>query len=255
MRKLLYYSIKFSPILLAFFDTNDGCYYILNEDKTKALIIEGTYTGAAVFLSTFAQFNTQKWYNESFEFSEYTRFIPDLAPSREIDVNGNAQVGATLLLNTHSSTVLKRRWLALNECRLSTIKNAFSNKYIVPIATRIAQQSNPYEWNFVCAGNNVYYILTLDNTKAITVCGTNNGDNLICSDYVPGIINQKWKLQDAGNNKVYLIPIAAQNMNMDIENTSNKEGVDIQLWTHSTTIDRYKWIVNLTEQEEVSMLF
>ena len=232
-----------------FVDTNDDFYYILNEDKTKALTITGTSAGSAIQLLPFAQLDTQKWYNESYEFSEYTYFVPKLALDRELDVNGDAQVGKTLILNTHSTTLMKRRWLALNMCQISAIRNAFSNKYIVPISTRIAQQSNPYQWNFVHAGNDIYYILTLDNTKAITVSGTNNGDNLLCSDYVPGNNNQKWKLQNAGDNLYFLIPIVAQNMNMDIEGVSKKEGANIQLWSHSTTISRYKWTINLFPEE------
>lgn len=44
-----------TPYYWFFIDTNDDYYFILNEDKTKALTIEGTYTGAAILLSSFAQ--------------------------------------------------------------------------------------------------------------------------------------------------------------------------------------------------------
>lgn len=232
-----------TPYYWFFIDTNDDYYYILNEDKTKALTIEGTYTGAAILLSSFAQLDTQKWYNESFEFSEYTYFIPKLALSREIDVNGSAQVGQTLLLNTHSTTVMKRRWLSLNSCNIQKIKSCYSNKYVVPSSTSIIQQSNPYEWNFVEAGNDEYYILSRDNTKAITISGTSNGDNLLFSNYVPGNINQKWKIQGIGNNIYYIIPVANQNMNMDIEGPSMQEGVNIQIWTHSPNQLQFEWII------------
>lgn len=37
--------------------------------------------------------------------------------------------------------------------------------------------------------------------------------------------------------------------NMDIEGVSKKEGANIQLWSHSTTISRYKWTINLFPEE------
>ena len=232
-----------TPYYWFFIDTNDEYYYILNADKSKALTIEGSYTGAAILLSTFAQLDTQKWYNESFEFSEYSNYIPKNAQTLEIDVNGNAQVGATLLLNTQSSTILKRRWLALNSCCIHKIKSYYSNKYVVPSTNKIIQQSNSYEWNFVNAGNDEFYILSRDNTKAITLSGTNDGDDLLYSAYTSGNTYQKWKIQSAGNNKYYIVPVANQNMNMSVEGPSMQEGTDIEIKTHSQTPTHFKWFI------------
>ena len=50
----------------------------------------------------------------------------------------------------------------------------------------VIQVSSAFYWNIIDAGDGYVYILFTDNTKAITITGTNDGDHLVVSDYIPG---------------------------------------------------------------------
>lgn len=124
------------------------------------------------------------------------------------------------------------------------IKSNYSNLYISPNSnrTKVVQKSTRHWWNFVNAENNYVYILTADKTKAITISGTNDGDNLTLTTFSGGTENQKWKIERV-SGVYYLYPKNAPSMNMDIEGPSYLEDANIQIWKHDTSALQFKWTI------------
>ena len=72
------------------------------------------------------------------------------------------------------------------------INSKFSNLYVAFSGSKVIQSNNKYYWNFVDSGDGYFYILTSDNSKAITISGTGNGSDLILTAFNGGADNQKW---------------------------------------------------------------
>lgn len=124
------------------------------------------------------------------------------------------------------------------------IKSNFSNLHISPdsTGTKVVQKSSRYWWNFVRSSDGYVYILTTDKTKAITISGVNNGDNLILSPFSINSNTQKWRINE-NFGVVYLSPKNALTKNIDIEGPSTLEDAELQIWTHNTTTQQFKWTI------------
>lgn len=127
------------------------------------------------------------------------------------------------------------------------IKNCGSGKYINPSANgnAVVQLSTRYWWEIIVTDDGYAYIVTPDKTKAITISGTNDGDDLIMAAFT-GNDNQKWLYiedQFTPGTQYYLSPKNALLKCMDIEEPSSVDGKAIQLWTRNTTTQKYKWII------------
>lgn len=233
-----------TPYYWNFVDSNDGYFYILSEDNSLAITITDTTAGANLALSPFNSLDTQKWTNQSVQYLEYVYFYPKNAPSMNMDIEGPSYIaGAAIQLWTHDDTAEQFKWLTLDSSVHYAIKSHFSSLYVNPSGNGIIQSANSYKWNFISAGDGYYYILSLDNTKAITVNGTYDGADLAYSDFNPGDDNQKWKLMSAGANAYYLVPKCDTTMNMDIEGPVTTSGAVIQIWTHSDGVSQFKWYI------------
>lgn len=224
-----------------FVDSGDGYFYILSEDKTLAITITGTDKGNELILAPFNSLDTQKWTNKSVLQSEYVYFFPKNAAGMNMDVRGPSTAsGAVIQLWTHSDAD-QFKWLTLNTSVHYAIKSYFSGLYVNPSGNGIVQLSKIYMWNFISAGDDYYYILSLDNVKAITVDGNNDGSDLAYADFNPGNDKQKWKLISAGDSTFNIVPKSDIDKNMDIEGPVTTEGANIQLWTRQTGVSQFRW--------------
>lgn len=231
------------PYYWNFVDSADGYFYILSEDRSLAITITGKASGSDLILADFKRLDTQKWTNQSVQQSEYVYFYPKEALNMNIDIEGPSFEEGTPLQLWEHGIEKQFMWLSLNKSTHHVIKSYFSKLYVSHSNEKIVQSANAQKWNFIPAGGEYFYILSLDNTKAITVNGTYDGADLIYSDFNPGDDNQKWKLLDAGNQRYYLIPKSDEKRNMDIEGPVGTEGANIQIWTHQQGINQFQWYI------------
>lgn len=75
--------------------------------------------------------------------------------------------------------------------------------YVAFSGSKVIQSNNKYYWNFVDSGDGYFYILTSDNSKAITISGTGNGSDLILTAFNGGADNQKWNKFNAGTGLLH----------------------------------------------------
>lgn len=122
------------------------------------------------------------------------------------------------------------------------INSKFSNLYVAFSGSKVIQSNNKYYWNFVDSGDGYFYILTSDNSKAITISGTGNGSDLILTAFNGGADNQKWNKFNAGTGLLhYFKPKSAPTKTMDIEGPSTASNAVIQIWEFGTDPDQFKW--------------
>jgi hypothetical protein len=127
----------------------------------------------------------------------------------------------------------------------SYIKSYHSNLYAAPSSSTqdVIQRTDKYWWVIENAGNGYVYILTTDRTQALSITGTNNGDNLKYATFSTSDDKQKWELQLDSNNRYYIIPKNASAKGMDIKNNATTNGAKLQIYTRNTTAARFKWYV------------
>ncbi len=123
------------------------------------------------------------------------------------------------------------------------IKSYYSDLYISFSGTNVIQKSDRCWWIFELSNDGYYYILTPDRANAITISGTNNGDNLILTSFTTGNDNQKWYIETTGSGVSYLNPKNAIAKCMDIEGPSTSPDAAIQIWTQNSTTPQFKWIL------------
>lgn len=234
-----------TPYYWNFIDSNDGYLQIATSDNSKAISLSGTADGSDVVLEAFnGSSNNQKWntYNAGKNLLCYIK--PKTAPNMNMDVEGPyMSEGTPIQIWTHNTTAKQFKWSVCSTVEMKSIKSNFSNLFVVPSGSNIVQSSRQYCWNFISTSDGYFYILTLDNTKAVSLSGTYDGADLVLTDFNPASEMQKWKKTSAGSNLYYFIPKAAPTMNMDIEGPSYSEGTAIQIWTHNATASQFKWFV------------
>lgn len=120
------------------------------------------------------------------------------------------------------------------------IQSNYSNLYVVPSGNKVVQGEEQYKWNFIHSDDGYFYICTSDNAQAVTLSGTNYGDDLVLQSF-NGADNQKWSKEEDENGHYYLYPKLDLSSNMDIEGPSMQTGAAIQIWPHDTSTAQFKW--------------
>ena len=125
------------------------------------------------------------------------------------------------------------------------IKSCYSSKYVKPSTTpndnHIIQSTTRYWWDIKSAGNGYVYILNPENTKALTISGTSNGDPLIMTPFT-ATDDQKWLIDNTATSGVkYICPKNA--IAKSIYTTSSSDNEILKIWTQSTTSSQFKWII------------
>lgn len=231
-----------TPYYWLFEDSEDGYYHIYTNDKTQALSYN--VTGSAVLLMPIYYADHQKWTTRSYVASTSIYITPRLFPNKSLGItNGSTAVGAVITLKAHDITAPDIEFNTIKKFKFKTVKNVNSLKYLAPSGTKIIQRGSMYRWLFIPVDENYYYIVTQDCLHAITISGLNTGDDLAFSLFEPGNSQQMWKIQDAGNDNVYIIPKDASTMAMDIENYSTSANAYAQIETFDSSVNSFKWIL------------
>lgn len=229
-----------------FIDSNDGYYYILTSDHSKALAISGTSSGSDIILSNYNSSDAyQRWQKCSARHSQYSHLVPISANDMDIYVPFSSTTAGTQLKLGSQSLNPSHHWFCYNTGHFYKIKSYYSSQYINyhNDSNSVYQRPRQLIWNFVDAGNGYFYILTPDNCKALTYVSDIDGTNLTIDVFSPTDTKQMWKLQtiSSANNLYYIISKYNENKNIDIEGPSMQEFAYIQIWTHSDGVSSFKW--------------
>lgn len=228
-----------------FKDSDDGYFHILTPDNTKAATLSGTSEGSNLTLVAYSNTNNNQKWNKQNAGNGLLHFIrPKASPTMTMDIEGPSTTsGANIQIWTFNSTPEQFKWDIFSDVEIHSIKSNFSNLYVSHSGTNVVQSTIQYEWNFVSCGDGYFYILTLDNTKAITTSGIGDGSNLILTTFNPSADTQKWKKESAGSGLYYFRPKSAPIMTMDVEGPSTSAGAIIQIWTYNSVPTQFKWSI------------
>lgn len=224
-----------------FISSNDGYFFILTTDNSKAITISNTANGADLILKPFnSNEDTQKW-TKTGESRRNIYLFPKMDLSKNVEVENKSLSDKTpiQLWNYEDAKFL---WETYESVEIASFKNNHSQKYMAPLEDNIVQRSKVYKWNIVESANGYFYILTLDNTKAVAISGENDGCDLILTDFNPALDSQKWTTKFAAPGLCYIANKATLLKSVEIENARTDDNAPVQIWSHFVS-DRFQWII------------
>ena len=236
---------KSTPTYWHFIDTGDGYFYIMI-DNAKVITFDYLLNGEDLYVSSLNPNNDkQKWQKRSLNGLGFY-FVPKLSygSSSEMAIeieNSQLTENAQLQIFTYYSNEPRYQWDVKNNIERKVIKSKFSGLYLaVGSNNHVIQSSTPYIWNIVHTNDNKFYILTQDNTLAVSVTSFWNGADLQMSDFNP-LSNQAWSITQISGGYVRIIPEGNTSYTMDIEGPSYLPDAIIQLWTYSPGVNQFLW--------------
>lgn len=233
------------PYYWNFVESSDGYLYILTDDNSMAITLSSAVDETALSLTSYSGNDNQKWRTKATKTGTFVNFVPKLDSSLYMSVRDGYCHEGTIIEVKEEHDYSKMRFNCFNNCELHTIQSNYSSKYVSYTGTNVLQKSTAYEWNFVKTNDGYYYILTRDNTRAITVDQNVNGSDLKLTTYNPGESRQLWKKYSVGNGRFYLISKYCQTRTMDVEGPSSGENAPIQVYSFNDyNVSQFKWILS-----------
>ena len=238
---------KTNPTYWNFIDTGDGFFYIMI-DNTKVITYEFLVDGADLYLANLSPNNdNQKWQKKSLDGQGFY-FVPKnsfgTSNVRAIEIeNSQLTENAPLQLFLYYENEPRYQWNVSSEVKRVAIKSKYSNLYLTPTSSnKLVQTATKYIWNIVKTNGNKFYILTQDNTLAVTVSGLVNGADLCLTSFNP-LNQQAWSEVSVTGDYKRLVPEIGPSFTMDIEGPSIQSGASVQIWTYGTVVNQILWTI------------
>lgn len=230
-----------TPYFWNFVSSDDGYFFILNTDNSKAIAISSTANGADLILEAYnSNADTQKWTKLSGD-KRNSYLFPKMDLTKNVEVENKSLSDKTpVQLWSYNDT--KFLWEIYEKVEMKSFKNNHSGKYMAPLDSALVQRTKEYKWNIVQSASGYFYILTLDNTKAVTISGHNDGCDLILTDFNPALDTQKWTTKFAATGLYYISSKAELLKSVEVENARTDDNAPLQIWSHFDS-DRFQWII------------
>ncbi len=236
---------KTIPTYWNFIDTGDGFFYIMI-DNTKVITFDLLVDGADLYITNLNRNNdNQKWQKKSLNGQGFY-FVPKnsfgSSNIRAIEIEDSQLTeNAKLQLFLYYENEPRYQWDVNNEVKRVAIKNKYSGLYLTPTsANKLIQTYTKYIWNIVYTNDNKFYILTQDNTLAVTVSNLANGADLQMTSFNP-LNQQAWSKISVTGDYNRLVPECGSSFTMDVEEPSTQSGASIQIWTYGTGVNQFLW--------------
>lgn len=238
---------KSQPTFWNFIDTGDGFFYIMI-DNTKVITFDLLVDGADLYLTSLDLNNdNQKWQKRSLNGKGFY-FIPKnsfgTSNVRAIEMeNSQLTENTQLQLFLYYENEPRYQWDVSNEVKRVAIKSKYSGLYLTPTSSNTLVQTNTkYIWNIVNTNDEKFYILTQDNTLAVTVSNLVNGADLRLTPFNP-LSQQAWSKVPVTGGYNRFVPESGPTFTMDIEGPSIRSGAPVQIWTYGTVVNQILWTI------------